>query len=94
MMIEAELRSQLKKFEIPVQDDYDPLDPSNLRDPDYDDRNEANRTSVARDLFLCRIFHTLDYRKCPVKQAVANFFANKGCIDRNEFPKLCLVKKT
>ncbi|CEG78862.1 hypothetical protein RMATCC62417_13401 [Rhizopus microsporus] len=34
---EIELRLLLKKFGIPVQDDYDLLDPSNLRDPNYDD---------------------------------------------------------
>ncbi|RCI00238.1 hypothetical protein CU097_015725 [Rhizopus azygosporus] len=34
---EDEFRSQLKKFKIPIQDDYDPLDPSNLHDLDYDD---------------------------------------------------------
>ncbi|KAG1175714.1 hypothetical protein G6F70_008397 [Rhizopus microsporus] len=32
------------------------IDPSNLRDLDYDDWDEANRTSTARGLFLCRIF--------------------------------------
>lgn len=33
---EIELRLLLKKFGIPVQGDYDLLDPSNLRDPNYD----------------------------------------------------------
>lgn len=91
---EVELRSQLKKFKIPIQDDYDPLDPSNLRDPEYDDWDEANRTTAARGLFLCRILHALDYLKGPVKHAVANFFANKGYLDRNDFPELFPVKKT
>ncbi|KAG1173448.1 hypothetical protein G6F70_008658 [Rhizopus microsporus] len=49
----VEFRSQLKKFEIPVQDDYVPLDSSDLRDPDYADWDEANRTSESRG--LCRI---------------------------------------
>ncbi|PHZ15454.1 uncharacterized protein RHIMIDRAFT_234802 [Rhizopus microsporus ATCC 52813] len=33
---EIELRLLLKKFGIPVQDDYDLLGPSNLRNPNYD----------------------------------------------------------
>ncbi|CEG83525.1 hypothetical protein RMATCC62417_17431 [Rhizopus microsporus] len=67
------------------------LDPSNLRDPDRDGRDEANRMYVACYLFTCRILHALDYLKGPVKQAIANFFANKGCINRNEFPELYLL---
>ncbi|CEG81832.1 hypothetical protein RMATCC62417_15983 [Rhizopus microsporus] len=91
---EVEFRSQLKKFEIPVRDDYDALDPSELRDPDYKDWDEANRTGVARGLFLCCILHALDYLKGLVKQTVAKLFANKGYIDRNEFPEHFPVKKT
>ncbi|ORE08416.1 hypothetical protein BCV72DRAFT_334511 [Rhizopus microsporus var. microsporus] len=78
-------------FEFPVQGDYDSLDPLNLRNPDYDDWDEANRTRAARDLFICRILYALDYLKGPVKQTVTNFFANKGYIDRNEFPELHLL---
>lgn len=89
----VELRSQLKKFMIPVQDDYDPLDPSNLCYSDYDDWDKANRTSVMCVLSTFCIFHALDYIKGPVKQAVANFFAKKGYIDRNEYLDLFSVKK-
>ncbi|CEG70487.1 hypothetical protein RMATCC62417_06376 [Rhizopus microsporus] len=91
---EDELRLQLKKFKIPIQDDYDPLDPLNLRNPDYDDLNEVNRTIATRGLFLCRILHALGYLKGPVKQSVASFFANKGYIDRGDYPGLFPVKKT
>lgn len=91
---ETELRSLLKKFEIPVQDDYDPLDPSNLRDPKYDDWDEADRTCAARGLFLCRILRALDHLRGPIKRAVANFFANKGYMDRGDFPELFPVKNT
>ena len=89
---ETELRSLLKKFEIPVQDDYDPLDPSNLRDPKYDDWDEAERTCAARGLFLCRILRALDHLRGPIKRAVASFFANKGYMDRGDFPELFSVK--
>lgn len=34
---EAGLHSQLKKFDIPLRDDCDSLDPNNLWDPFYDD---------------------------------------------------------
>ncbi|PHZ14946.1 uncharacterized protein RHIMIDRAFT_290553 [Rhizopus microsporus ATCC 52813] len=50
-----------------MKDDYGPLDPSNLRDPGYDDWGEANRTSAAHGLFTCRILHALDYLKDPAK---------------------------
>ncbi|CEI91937.1 hypothetical protein RMCBS344292_06213 [Rhizopus microsporus] len=75
-------------------DDYGPLDSSNLRNPDYDDWDEASRTTAAGGLFLRRILHVLDYPKGPVKQSVASFFANKGYIDRGDFPELFPVKKT
>ncbi|KAL4215033.1 hypothetical protein AB4K20DRAFT_1791862, partial [Rhizopus microsporus] len=89
---EDELRLQLKKFKILTQADYDPLDSSNLRNPNYDDWDKASRTTVARGLFLCRILHALDYLKGPVKQSVASFFANKGYIDHGDFPELFPVK--
>ncbi|CAO3660637.1 hypothetical protein G6F70_003681 [Rhizopus microsporus] len=88
---ENELHLQPKKFKIPIQDDYDPLDPSNLRNPDYDDWDEASRTIAARGLFLYHILHALDYLKGPAKQSVASFFANKGYIDRCDFPELHLL---
>ncbi|KAG0764393.1 hypothetical protein G6F16_006911 [Rhizopus arrhizus] len=91
---ETGLHSLLKKFEIPVQDGYDPLDPSNLRDPKYDDCGEADRTCAARGLFLCRILRALDHLRGPIKRAVANFFANKGYMDPGDFPELFPVKNT
>ncbi|CEG66011.1 hypothetical protein RMATCC62417_02671 [Rhizopus microsporus] len=78
-----------------IHNDYeDELHSSNLRNPDYDDWDEASRTTAAGGLFLRRILHVLDYPKGPVKQSVASFFANKGYIDRGDFPELFPVKKT
>ncbi|EIE90023.1 hypothetical protein G6F46_012791 [Rhizopus delemar] len=37
---EAEVRSQLEQFEIPLGDDHDPLDPNHLRHPDDFDQDE------------------------------------------------------
>ncbi|KAL4209314.1 hypothetical protein AB4K20DRAFT_1969898 [Rhizopus microsporus] len=79
---------------FPYRDDYDPLDPSNLHNPIYDDWDEMSRTTAAHSLFLCRILHALDYLKAPVKQSVASFFANKGYIDRGNLLELFSVKKT
>ncbi|ORE16170.1 hypothetical protein BCV71DRAFT_272308 [Rhizopus microsporus] len=87
-----QLRSRLRQLNSVYN--HDPLDPLNLRNPDYDDWNEASRTITARGLFLCRILHALDYLKGPVKQSVASFFANKGYIDCGDFPELFSVKKT
>lgn len=47
-----------------------------LRDPNYNDWDEANRTAAARGQFLRRILRALERLKGTVKQAVANFFAN------------------
>ncbi|ORE06602.1 hypothetical protein BCV72DRAFT_249946 [Rhizopus microsporus var. microsporus] len=90
----VELYSQLKKFKISVQDDYDPLDSSNLRDPDYDYWDEANMTCTVRGLFTYHILHAFSYLKGPVKQTIADFFASKGYIDRNEFSELFSAKQT
>ena len=65
-----------------------------IRDPKYDDWDEAERTCAARGLFLCRILRALDHLSGPIKRAVANFFANKGYMDRGDFPELFPVKNT
>lgn len=72
---EFELRSQLKKFKILVQDDYDPLDPSNLCDPNYDSWDKADKACDARGLFIFRTLRALGHLKGAAKQAVASFFA-------------------
>ncbi|KAG1145256.1 hypothetical protein G6F37_005655 [Rhizopus arrhizus] len=61
-----------------IHNDYETeLHPSNLRDPKYDDWDEADRACAARGLFLCHILRALDHLRGPIKRAVANFFANK-----------------
>ncbi|KAG1447747.1 hypothetical protein G6F46_012374 [Rhizopus delemar] len=40
---EAEVCSQLEKFETFLRDNHDPLDPNNLRNPDYDNFNQDEK---------------------------------------------------
>ncbi|ORE06383.1 hypothetical protein BCV72DRAFT_207538, partial [Rhizopus microsporus var. microsporus] len=82
------------KFEIPVQSDYGPLDFSSLRDTNCDNWDEVDKTWAARGQYIFRIFGVLYHVSGTVNQNVANLFANKGYIDRNECPELFPIKKT
>ncbi|KAG1055838.1 hypothetical protein G6F43_002232 [Rhizopus delemar] len=48
---EAEVRSQLEKFKIPLHNNYDSLDPNNLRDPYYDDFDQDEKECAAWSVF-------------------------------------------
>ncbi|KAG1175842.1 hypothetical protein G6F46_009509 [Rhizopus delemar] len=51
---EAEVHSQLEKFEIPLCDDYDPLDPNNLQNSYYDNFNQDEKECAAWSVFTQR----------------------------------------
>ncbi|KAG1029644.1 hypothetical protein G6F26_001567 [Rhizopus arrhizus] len=76
----AEVSSQLKKFEIFLRDDYDPLDPSNLRSPYYDDYDQYEECAAC-GLFVQRVICTIRHPKGPVQRAVARFFVDKGIMN-------------
>ncbi|EIE80500.1 hypothetical protein RO3G_05205 [Rhizopus delemar RA 99-880] len=91
---EAEVRSQLEKFEIPIHDDYDPLDPNNLRNPYYDDFDQDEKECAAWSVFTQRVIRAIRRLKGPVQRAVARFFVDKGIIASVVLNELFPVKQT
>ncbi|EIE91823.1 hypothetical protein RO3G_16534 [Rhizopus delemar RA 99-880] len=91
---EAEVRSQLEKFEIPIHDDYDPLDPNNLRNPYYDDFDQDEKECAAWSVFTQRVIRAIRRLKGPVQRSVARFFVDKGIIASVVLNELFSVKQT
>ena len=77
---ETELRSQLSKFNIKIRDDFDPLDPSIIRDPTLVNQPTDCNVQLARKTFLRRICTALQRFRTPIYNAVANFFVQSGFI--------------
>ncbi|KAG1458164.1 hypothetical protein G6F46_006842 [Rhizopus delemar] len=71
---EAEIRSQLCKFNIIVRDDFDPLDPSIIRDPTFINQPINCKIHRARKAFLHRICIALQRLKTPIYNIISNFF--------------------
>jgi hypothetical protein len=78
---ETELRSQLSKLKISVRDDFDPLDPSTIRDPDLINETIDRKIQHARHFFFSRLCSSLQRFKTPLYNTVANFFVQSGLID-------------
>ncbi|KAG1596801.1 hypothetical protein G6F47_007878 [Rhizopus delemar] len=91
---EAEVRSQLEKFEIPIHDDYDPMDPNNLRNPYYDDFDQDEKGCAAWSVFAQRLVRAIRCLKGPIQRAVARFFVDKGIIASVVLNELFPVKQT
>ncbi|KAG0739992.1 hypothetical protein G6F62_007191 [Rhizopus arrhizus] len=80
---EADLRSQLIKFNITVCGDFDPLDPSIIRDPTLVSE-PMDRKVHARKAFLHGICVALRRFRTPIYNTVANFFVQSGLIDLDD----------
>jgi hypothetical protein len=91
---EAEVRSQLEKFEIPLCDEYDPLDPNNLRNPDYDNFDQDEKECAAWGVFAQRVIRAIRRLKGPVQRTVARFFVNKGILATVVLNELFPAKQT
>ncbi|KAG1453939.1 hypothetical protein G6F55_007872 [Rhizopus delemar] len=91
---EAEVRSQLEKFEIPIHDDYDHMDPNNPRNPYYDDFDQDEKECAARSAFTQRVIRAIRRLKGPVQRAVTRFFVDKGIIASVVLNELFPVKQT
>ncbi|KAG1454504.1 hypothetical protein G6F55_007572 [Rhizopus delemar] len=78
---ETELRLQVSKFNVTVRDDFDPLDPSIIRDPTLVNEPIDNKIQHVRKAFLHRICVALRRFRTPIYNAVANFFVQSGLID-------------
>ena len=90
---EAKVRSQLEKFEIPLRD-YDPLDPNNLRNPDYDNFDQDEKECAAWGVFAQRVIRAIRRLKGPVQYAVSRFFVNKDILAIVVLNELFPVKQT
>ncbi|KAG1047736.1 hypothetical protein G6F43_009833 [Rhizopus delemar] len=82
---ETELRLQLSKFNITVRDDFNPLDPSIIRDPTLANEPIDRKIQHALKAFLHRICVALRRFRTPIYNAVANFFVQSGLIDLDDF---------
>lgn len=68
--------------------DYDPLDFSNLKDPNFKDLDEATRSHKAFELHCNRMLTAVKFIRAPVKFAVACDFAKHGWIPEETLQKL------
>ncbi|EIE90609.1 hypothetical protein G6F46_007817 [Rhizopus delemar] len=91
---EAEDRSQLEKFEIHLRDDHNPLDPNNLRNPDYDNFDQDEKECTAWGIFAQRVIRAIHRLKGPVQRAVAHFFVDKGILATVVLNELFPAKQT
>ncbi|KAG1317565.1 hypothetical protein G6F62_012816 [Rhizopus arrhizus] len=81
IVYEAEVSSQLNKFNITARDDLNPLDPSIIRNPALVNETIDCKIQPARKSFLHRIYTALQRFRAPNYNAVANFFVQSGFID-------------
>ncbi len=77
----TELRLRLSKFNITVRDDFDPLDPSIIRNSTLVIETIDCKIQPARKSFLHRIYTALQRFRAPNYNAVVNFFVQSGLID-------------
>ena len=81
IVYEAEVSSQLNKFNITARDDLNPLDPSIIRNLALVNETIDCKIQPARKSFLHRIYTALQRFRAPNYNAVANFFVQSGFID-------------
>ncbi|KAJ8651278.1 hypothetical protein O0I10_013240 [Lichtheimia ornata] len=68
---------------LPMQN-FDPRDPTRLRDPKYKDEEESKRKEIASKLHLARMIKALEYIRIPVRLAVARDFKRKEWISEDQ----------
>ncbi|KAG1254734.1 hypothetical protein G6F68_010710 [Rhizopus microsporus] len=81
----TELRSQLSKFNITVCDDFDPSDPSIIRNPILINESIDCKVQRAHKIFLDRIYIALQRFRTPIYNIVTNIFVQSGLIDLEDF---------
>ncbi|ORE10236.1 hypothetical protein BCV72DRAFT_199935, partial [Rhizopus microsporus var. microsporus] len=75
---ESKLFSQLNRFIITVRNEYDPLDPANLRDPACSKWSHQGKVNYAFGTFADRLIRAIRRIRAPAQRAVARFFIEKG----------------
>lgn len=77
-----ELRSHLQRFKVTLKDDFNPCDPKILRDPQYADASDEERSNLAFMHHCNRMERALKFIRTPVKFAVARYFYAQGWISK------------
>ena len=85
---DSELRSQLNKFAITVRDEYDPLDPTNLRDPAWSKWSYQDKVDYASGTFADCLIPAIRRIRAPVQDAAARFFIEKSFFGTEAFPEI------
>ncbi|KAG1040339.1 hypothetical protein G6F43_012302 [Rhizopus delemar] len=80
---EPEFHFQLYKHKITIRDDFDPLNPSIIRDPTLLNESIERKTKHARHVFLQRLGSAFRRLRAPLYNAVTNYFLQSGLIDLN-----------
>ncbi|KAG1142855.1 hypothetical protein G6F37_001277 [Rhizopus arrhizus] len=78
---ETERRSQLSKFNVTARDDFDPLDPSIIRDATPINEPIDYKVQLVPKAFLHRTCIVLLRFRIPIYNAIANFFVQSDHIN-------------
>jgi hypothetical protein len=85
---ESEFRSQLNKLAITVRDEYDSLDPTNLRDPACFKWSHQDKADYAFGTFADRLIRAIRRIRAPVQHAVVCFYIEKDSFGTKAFPEI------
>lgn len=69
------------RFDIPLCDDHDPLEPNNFRDIFCNSFDQDEKECTICNLFGQRATHAIHYLKGLIQSAAARFFVDKGIIN-------------
>jgi hypothetical protein len=81
---QAEFVTALQNLKIETLTDFDPLDPSNISDPNYQDLTQDDRAQLAAQIHANRCCRTIKFLRPSIARAVAQSFVNKGWISDDD----------
>ncbi|ORZ07470.1 hypothetical protein BCR42DRAFT_311607, partial [Absidia repens] len=83
---EQEFLHQLSTFGIIPIEDFDPLDPKHIQNPDFNDdsTSQFEKEQFAFKTVNQRMTRTLQFIRTPVRYAVSEYFMQEGWIDEVE----------
>ncbi|KAH8548332.1 hypothetical protein BGW37DRAFT_545170 [Umbelopsis sp. PMI_123] len=81
---QVEFETVLHSLKIETLTDFDPLDPSNVSDPNYQDLTQDDRAQMAAQIHAIRCCRTIKFLRPSVARAVAQSFVSKGWISDDD----------
>lgn len=84
----GELLDTFNRFGVQPLNNFDPTDPSRLRDPKYANLTHEDRQQQAIAPHHDRLLRALDHMRAPVKFAVARHFLNQSLIALDELKEI------